>query len=71
MSDLPEEFPCTIADWEYIYSLCRDVAEGVKASEFEPDVVVALARGGWFAGRCLCDFLGLDDLVFGCLQQVE
>ncbi|PSP43957.1 phosphoribosyltransferase [Halobacteriales archaeon QH_6_64_20] len=63
MSDLPEEFPCTIADWEYIYSLCRDVAEGVKASEFEPDVVVALARGGWFAGRCLCDFLGLDDLT--------
>jgi hypoxanthine phosphoribosyltransferase len=22
-----------------------------------------LARGGWFAGRCLCDFLGLDDLT--------
>jgi hypoxanthine phosphoribosyltransferase len=35
----------------------------VKAAEFEPDVVVALARGGWFAGRCLCDFLGLDDLT--------
>jgi hypothetical protein len=35
----------------------------VKASDFEPDVVVALARGGWFAGRCLCDFLGLDDLT--------
>jgi hypothetical protein len=35
----------------------------VKGSEFEPDVVVALARGGWFAGRCLCDFLGLDDLT--------
>jgi hypothetical protein len=24
---------------------------------------VALARGGWFAGRCVCDFLGLDDLT--------
>jgi len=26
-------------------------------------VVVALARGGWFAGRCICDFLGLNDLT--------
>src|SRR6056297_1090594 len=63
MSDLPDDFDCTIANWEYIYGLCRDVSDQVKASEFEPDVVVALARGGWFAGRCLCDFLGLDDLA--------
>jgi hypoxanthine phosphoribosyltransferase len=63
MADLPEEFPCIVTNWEYIYDLCRDVSDGVKAAEFEPDVVVALARGGWFAGRCLCDFLGLDDLT--------
>ncbi|MFB6110957.1 MAG: phosphoribosyltransferase [Halobacteriaceae archaeon] len=63
MSDLPEEFRCTITNWDYIYDLCRDVSVQVKDDEFEPDVVVALARGGWFAGRCLCDFLGLDDLT--------
>jgi hypothetical protein len=63
MGDLPDEFNCTITNWDYIYGLCRDVADDVKASAFEPDVVVALARGGWFAGRCLCDFLGLDDLT--------
>jgi hypothetical protein len=63
MGDLPEEFRCTITNWDYIYGLCRDVSEEVKASSFEPDVIVALARGGWFAGRCICDFLGLDDLT--------
>ncbi|MFB6093501.1 MAG: phosphoribosyltransferase [Halanaeroarchaeum sp.] len=63
MSELPEEFPCTVTNWEYIYGLARDVADQVKADEFEPDVIVALARGGWFAGRVLCDFLGLDDLT--------
>ena len=63
MADLPDEFKCTITNWEYIYGLCRDVADEVKASKFEPDVVVALARGGWFAGRVICDFLGLDDLT--------
>jgi hypoxanthine phosphoribosyltransferase len=63
MGDLPDEFNCTITNWDYIYGLCRDVSDDVKASEFEPDVIVALARGGWFAGRCICDFLGLDDLT--------
>ncbi len=63
MSDIPDDFKCTITNWDYIYSLCRDVSEQVKDSEFEPDVIVALARGGWFAGRCICDFLGLDDLT--------
>lgn len=63
MSDLPDEFNCTITNWEYIYGLCRGVSKQVKATDFEPDVVVALARGGWFAGRCICDFLGLDDLT--------
>ena len=63
MSELPEELPCTITNWEYIYGLCRDVADDVRVAEFDPDVVVALARGGWFGGRCLCDFLGLDDLA--------
>ena len=63
MSDLPDDFDCTITNWEYIYGLCRTVSDDVKRADFEPDVVVALARGGWFAGRCLCDFLGLDDLT--------
>jgi hypoxanthine phosphoribosyltransferase len=63
MADLPDEFPCTVTNWEYIYGLCRDVADDVRVSDYEPDVIVALARGGWFAGRCLCDFLGLDDLA--------
>lgn len=63
MGDLPDEFKCTITNWEYIYGLCREVSDDVKASAFQPDVVVALARGGWFAGRCICDFLGLDDLT--------
>jgi hypoxanthine phosphoribosyltransferase len=63
MSDLPENFECTVTNWEYIYGLCREVSDEVRAADFEPDVVVALARGGWFAGRCICDFLGLDDLT--------
>jgi uncharacterized protein len=42
--------------------LCRNVSKEIKSSGYEPEVIIALARGGWFAGRVLCDFLGLDDL---------
>ena len=63
MGELPDDFDCTVTNWEYIYGLCREVSDQVKTVDFEPDVVVALARGGWFAGRCLCDFIGLDDLT--------
>ncbi|OEU40980.1 phosphoribosyltransferase, partial [Methanosarcina sp. Ant1] len=40
----------------------RNISTEIKHSGYEPDIIIALARGGWFAGRVLCDFLGLDDL---------
>ncbi|HHV24580.1 MAG: phosphoribosyltransferase [Methanosarcina sp.] len=57
-----ESFKCVLTNWDYIYNLCRNVSNEIKCSGYEPDVIIALARGGWFAGRVLCDFLGLDDL---------
>lgn len=60
---LPEYFKCVITNWDYIYGLCRNISKDVRKSEYSPDVIVALARGGWFAGRVLCDFLNLNDLT--------
>jgi hypoxanthine phosphoribosyltransferase len=60
---LPEKIKCTVTNWNYIYDLCRDLSSSVVKSGYEPDVIVALARGGWFAGRMVCDFLGISDLI--------
>jgi len=60
---VPEKIRCTITNWNYIYDLCRDLSFDVIESGYEPDIIVALARGGWFAGRMLCDFLGISDLI--------
>ncbi len=60
---LPDKFKCVITNWDYIYDLCRHVSNDIKKSGYEPDTIIALARGGWFAGRVLCDFLGLNDLT--------
>lgn len=63
METFPDKFKCVVTNWDYMDGLCRRVAEQIKDDGFEPDIIVALARGGWFAGRVLCDLLGLDDLT--------
>lgn len=60
---LPDKFKCVITNWDYIYDLNRIVADKIKSSGYRPDIIIALARGGWFAGRVLCDFLGMNDLT--------
>jgi hypothetical protein len=60
---LPDKFKCVVTNWNYIYDLCRDLAGQIKASGYKPETIIALARGGWYPGRVLCDFLGLNDLT--------
>ncbi len=68
---------CVVTNWEYVDFLCRRVAEQVMEDYFDPDVIVALAKGGWFAGRIMCDILGIDELVsvrvehYSGLDEVE
>ena len=60
---VPNKIKCTVTNWNYVYDLCRDLSSSVVESGYEPDVIVALARGGWFAARIVCDFLGISDLI--------
>lgn len=58
-----EKFSCMVVDWDYAYDLCKDVSEEIKAAGFEPEVIIGVARGGWFLARVLCDFFLLKDLL--------
>jgi hypothetical protein len=60
---MQKKFKCLIVDWNYAYDLCRDVSEQIKKAGFMPEVVVGVARGGWFLARVICDFLLLKDLI--------
>lgn len=46
-----------IPSWEDIYSMCIKLADQIKESEFKPDLIVAIARGGWIPGRIMSDLL--------------
>jgi len=58
-----EGFECERMSWDLFYNLAKDVAGKIKASTYQPDIIVGLARGGWALARVLCDFLGVKDLV--------
>ena len=49
--------------WAEIEQACRKVAQKIRESNYRPDIVVALSRGGLVPARLLCDLLIIKDLV--------
>ncbi len=43
--------------WHQIYSLLLSQAERIRKSNFKPDAVIAVLRGGWVPARVLADLL--------------
>lgn len=55
--------PCTLVSWRSIYRLSRELARAIRNSGFQPDLVVAIGRGGYAPARLVCDFLHLGQLT--------
>lgn len=58
-----DKFDCELMSWEYFYELSKIASKKIIQSNSIPDVIIGLARGGWFFSRILCDFLGVKDLL--------
>lgn len=54
---------CELVTWGQVYRLSRRLAGMIRSAGFEPDVIVAVARGGYVPARLLCDFLDIYNLV--------
>ncbi len=52
-----------LVTWDDIVSWSRSLAKKVRDSGYRPDVVVAVARGGFIPARLVCDFLMIDNLI--------
>jgi len=55
--------PVRLVSWEEIVEWSKELADKVKASGYKPDIIVAVARGGYVPARLLCDFLDVTDLL--------
>jgi len=55
--------PVRIVGWEDIVEWARGLALSIEESGWIPDIIVAVARGGFVPARLLCDFLDVKDLL--------
>lgn len=58
----PTSRQCITPTWEEVEEQARAVALKVRDSGFEPQAVVAIARGGCPPARSLCDLLAVKEL---------
>ena len=52
-----------IPSWDQIYDLTLKLAETVRTTEFEADLIVGVSRGGWIPARIMSDLLGNRNLA--------
>jgi hypoxanthine phosphoribosyltransferase len=57
-----DSFRCRLVSWDEIANWTFGLGGKIKQSEFAPEVIVGLTRGGWVAARLLCDLLGIKRL---------
>ncbi len=55
--------PTKLVSWDDIVEWSRGLARKIKDSGYKPDVIVAIARGGFVPARLLCDFLNVENLL--------
>lgn len=54
---MPDSFPCELVTWNRSAELATDLGRAVRASGYQPDIVVAIGRGGYVPARVVCDVL--------------
>jgi hypothetical protein len=54
---------CEVISWSSFYDLARRLARKIRDSGYQPEVIVAIGRGGYVPGRILSDLLGQMDLT--------
>jgi len=52
-----------LVTWDEIVDWSMNLARVIRESGFKPDLIVAVARGGFVPARLLCDFLGVENLA--------
>lgn len=54
---------CELISWSEVQQLCLRLASLIRDSNYQPDIVVAIARGGFVPARLICDYLDIMALT--------
>ncbi|NIP72721.1 MAG: phosphoribosyltransferase [Gammaproteobacteria bacterium] len=55
--------PCEVVSWNRVHRLTRRLAWRIRDGGRRPEVIVAIARGGYVPARILCDYLYVTELT--------
>jgi len=58
-----EKFNCWLPSWDELHESIKEIAKDIKEDNFQPDMVIALSRGGFVPARVICDLMIIKDLV--------
>jgi hypothetical protein len=48
---------CELVSWDRVHALSRRLAHALRDSGFQPDIIIAIGRGGYVPARLLADYL--------------
>ncbi len=56
-------YPIKFVEWHEIVEWSYMLSKRILESDFRPDVIIAVGRGGFIPARLLCDFLDVEALL--------
>lgn len=57
------KIPVKVVTWDEVVELSTRLAEIIKEDKYQPDVIIAIARGGLVPARIIADVLGVIDML--------
>ena len=60
---MPAPMRCELISWTDVEQRCRHLARQIRASDYIPDLIIAIGRGGYVPARLLCDNLHIMALT--------
>ncbi len=60
---MAKQFQCELISWGEVHRLSALLALQIREAGYKPDLVVAIARGGYVPARIVCDYLDIYDLT--------
>ncbi|QGR20367.1 phosphoribosyltransferase [Stygiolobus azoricus] len=57
------KIPVKVVTWDEVVELSTRLAEIIKEDKYQPDVIIAIARGGLVPARIIADVLGVIDVL--------
>ena len=58
-----EKLDFEIPSWKKIHRSILELSVEIEKSNFKPDIIVGMARGGWVPARIISDCLGNPNLA--------